>query len=124
MLENSETDGKYFCGGCGCGDRQGTWLMSDGGEYSKLDYPKLSCPLNMPGFTNYKMSESDEATDPVSRKYYAENVNYKELEKLPVTTPEMTEEQKESMERARQTMMAQRQQEMMKKKEELSKQDS
>ena len=27
-LENSETEGKYFCGGCGCGDKKGTWLMS------------------------------------------------------------------------------------------------
>ena len=123
-LENSETEGKYFYGGCGCGDKKGTWLMSDGNEYSKLDYPKLSCPLNMPGFSNYKMSEPDEAKDPVSRKYYAENINYKELEKLPVTNPEMSEEQKASMERARQAMMIQRQEEMRKKREEISETDS
>jgi len=119
-LQSSEAgEGKYFCGDCGCGDKRGTWLMSDGNEYSKLDYPKLSCPLKMPGFSNYKMSDPDESKDPVSRKYYTENINYKELEKLPVTNPEMSEEQKESMEKARQTMMFHRQEEIRKKREEM-----
>ncbi len=119
-LQSSEAgEGKYFCGDCGCGDKRSTWLMSDGNEYSKLDYPKLSCPLKMPGFSNYKMSDPDESKDPVSRKYYTENINYKELEKLPVTNPEMSEEQKESMEKARQTMMFHRQEEIRKKREEM-----
>lgn len=117
-LEESETDGKYYCGQCGCGDREGTWLMSDGDKYSKLDYPKLTCPLGMPGFTNYRMSDASESEEPVSRKYYAENIDYKELERLPVTTPEMSDEQKELMEKSRKMMMQKRQEEMQRRKEE------
>ena len=97
-LSESKTEGKYFCGGCGCGDRKGTWLVSDGDEYSKLDYPKLQCPLQHPGFTNYRPSHPQESEVPVSRKYYIENISYKELEKIPVTTPEMSEEQKKIQE--------------------------
>jgi hypothetical protein len=50
-LKPSSTAGQFFCGGCGCGDRKGTWLIAEGDEYSKLDYPKLACPLQMPGFS-------------------------------------------------------------------------
>lgn len=47
-------DGRFYCGECGCGDRHATWLNSDDPEeYIKLDFPKLVCPLNMPGFSNY-----------------------------------------------------------------------
>ena len=28
-IHESKTPGKYFCGGCGCGDRKATWLISD-----------------------------------------------------------------------------------------------
>lgn len=53
--------GSFFCGGCGCGDKRTTQLVNitqDGSEsYSKLDYPTVNCPLNMPGFTNYSSSE-------------------------------------------------------------------
>ena len=87
-LKDSVTAGKFFCGGCGCGDRKGTWLVSDGDEYSKLDYPRLNCPLQMPGFTNYKESSPDESVDPVTRRYYIENIEYKDLENVSVTTPE------------------------------------
>lgn len=88
-LKPSTTSGKFFCGGCGCGDRKGTWLVSEGDEYSKLDYPKLSCPLQMPGFSNYKKSDPSEAEEPVTRRYYIEkNITYKDLEKIPVTTPD------------------------------------
>jgi hypothetical protein len=44
---------KSYCGKCGCGDKPQTWLIKEGEEYSKLDYPVLNCPLHMPGFTNY-----------------------------------------------------------------------
>lgn len=85
-LKPSTTTGQFFCGGCGCGDRKGTWLVAEGDEYSKLDYPKLACPLQMPGFSNYKKSEPDEAISPVTRRYYIENnLTYKDLEKIPVT---------------------------------------
>ena len=84
-LKESKTLGKNFCGGCGCGDRPQTWLVAEGGSYGKLDHPKLSCPLGMPGFTDYKPSEPDEAEEPITRKYYIENMNYEEIQKIPVT---------------------------------------
>lgn len=85
-LKNSKTPGKYFCGGCGCGDRQGTWLVSEGENYSKLDYPRLSCPLQMPGFSNYEQSKPDEAVSPITRRYYIENYPYEKLNAIPVNT--------------------------------------
>jgi hypothetical protein len=88
-LKPSATAGKFICGGCGCGDRKGTWLVTDGDEYSKLDYPKLSCPLQMPGFSNYKKSDPSEGEAPITRRYYIEkNINYKDLEKISVTVPD------------------------------------
>lgn len=85
-LKNSTaTVGKYFCGGCGCGDRKGTWLVADGDEYSKLDYPKLNCPLSMPGFSNYEKSKEDEGVAPVTRRFYIEQLPYKDIEIIPVT---------------------------------------
>lgn len=84
-LEDSKVEeGKKFCGACGCGDRKMTWLISEADEYSKLDYPKLSCPLNMPGFSNYIMSTPDEAEEPITRKYYIENIDYKEVQQVAV----------------------------------------
>jgi hypothetical protein len=73
-------------GGCGCGDRAGTWLMSEADKYSKLDYPRLSCPLQMPGFTNYEKSKPDEAISPITRRYYIENYPYEKLETIKVNT--------------------------------------
>ena len=92
-LKPSSTAGQFFCGGCGCGgcgcgDKPMTWLMSQGEEYSKLDYPKLNCPLNMPGFTNYTPSLPDEANEPITRKYYIENIDFNEVLKTPVSLPQ------------------------------------
>lgn len=101
-LKKSKTEGKYFCGGCGCGDRSATWLLADGNEYSKLDYPKLHCPLKMPGFTNYEKSTQDEAIPPITRRFYIENMPEDEVNKVSVTSPDVpvqvaknTEEKKE-----------------------------
>lgn len=52
-LKQSFFPGKHYCSKCGCGDSNRTWLLKDSSEYSKLDYPILHCPINMPGFTNY-----------------------------------------------------------------------
>lgn len=91
-LKNSEKDGnKSFCGGCGCGDRKGTWLVSEGDEYSKLDYPKLGCPLQMPGFSNYEESEPDEAESPVTRRYYIEQMSTEDIKKIEVTLHDVPE---------------------------------
>jgi len=97
-LKNSKTQGQYFCGGCGCGDRQGTWLVANGNDYSKLDYPKLNCPITMPGFTNYTPSKPDESVSPITRKYYIENIEFEELNKMPVTLPEMPDAMKKAIE--------------------------
>ena len=85
LRESKEDSTKSFCGGCGCGDREATWLISEGNEYSKLDHPKLSCPLGMPGFTDYTASEPNEAEEPITRKYYIENMEYTEIQDIPVT---------------------------------------
>lgn len=90
-LENSVTDGKFYCGGCGCGDKPRTWLLSDGDEYSKLDYPKLNCPLKMPGFSNYQ-SHSPGDDD---RKDVIENVNVSKLNQIIVTSPNPPPETKD-----------------------------
>jgi len=88
FLKNSQTSGKFFCGGCGCGDKPHTWLTIEGEDYSKLDYPKLSCPLKMPGFSNYESSLSDEQISPITRRYYIEQINFEEVLKISVTSPE------------------------------------
>ncbi len=88
-LRTSEQDStKSFCGGCGCGDRKATWLIADSSEYSKLDYPKLSCPLQMPGFTNYEESEPDESEEPVTRRYYIESMDMSEISNIKVSLNE------------------------------------
>lgn len=94
-LQQSSTPGKHFCGGCGCGDKEGTWLISDGEKYSKLDYPKLQCPLSMPGFSNYQQSNEDEGQDPITRRWYIENViSFADVQNVNVTTPTLENQQK------------------------------
>lgn len=74
--KNSEKfNGSFFCGACGCGDKSNTQLINiknDKGEeqYSKLDFPKVYCPLKMPGFSDYMTSESEEQKN--SRKIVIE----------------------------------------------------
>ncbi len=59
--DSEKYPGSFYCGSCGCGDKKMTQLvnLSINGktQYSKLDYPKVSCPLKMPGFTDYVPSE-------------------------------------------------------------------
>jgi len=67
--------GSFYCGACGCGDKSNTQLINirnDKGEeqYSKLDFPKVYCPLKMPGFSDYVVSESEEQKN--SRKIVIE----------------------------------------------------
>lgn len=52
--DSEAEQGRFYCGECGCGDRAATWLNAKQPEdYTKLDFPKVVCPLSMPGFTNY-----------------------------------------------------------------------
>jgi hypothetical protein len=63
--KNSELyPGSFYCGACGCGDKKQTQLINlkkeDGtDEYSKLDFPVVHCPLEMPGFSNYVNTDSN-----------------------------------------------------------------
>jgi hypothetical protein len=70
FLKKSKYSDYHYCSGCGCGDKKHTWLLRGPGEYSKLDYPVLNCPMQMPGFTNYdpnffndKIKEHKEAVE-------------------------------------------------------------
>lgn len=50
-----DTDGKPFCGACGCKSNKLAILTpSEEGGYSKLHYPYLECPLKKKGFSNYE----------------------------------------------------------------------
>lgn len=75
--ESAKFANSYYCGACGCGDKQGTQLTDltiDGKEnYGKLDYPKVWCPLEMPGFQPYKPSSQEPAEIQNSRKKEIEN---------------------------------------------------
>ena len=96
LMESETGEGKHYCGACGCGDRKGTWLIQQADDYSKLDYPKVACPLQMPGFSNYLVSNPDEADEPVTRKYYIENMDYELVQKVSVKIGEQVEEKPES----------------------------
>ena len=98
-LKKSKTEGKFFCGGCGCGDRKNTWLNSATDEYSKLDFPNLSCPLKMPGFSNYEPSEPEEAIDPITRRYYIETVDDSIVESISTTTPIMPDDVEKALDK-------------------------
>lgn len=99
-LKKSKTEGKYYCGGCGCGDRATTWLLAEGERYSKLDYPNLTCPLKMPGFTDYEASSPEESIPPITRRYYIENMTDEEVEKIFITEHEIPEEHKNKIDKA------------------------
>lgn len=84
-LKKSNSSPYYYCGGCGCGDKDRTWLLKQENEYAKLDYPVLNCPLKMPGFSNYDPNfytnnckeRKDQITnfDPVNLQYIQVTVN-------------------------------------------------
>jgi len=74
-LNSEKFPGSFYCGACGCGDKEMTLLNNrklDNGQdsYCKLDFPKVHCPLTMPGFTNYEPSESVVSENP--RKQFIE----------------------------------------------------
>lgn len=58
--------GAFVCGACGCGDRESVFVGGPVPEFEKLDYPYISCPASMPGFSNY-LSSADES-NPSERK--------------------------------------------------------
>ena len=61
----------------------------------------------MPGFTNYAPSKPDEAISPITRKYYIENINFEDLNKMPVTLPDMPEAIQKAMDEQQAKIAAQ-----------------
>ncbi|MCE7995373.1 MAG: hypothetical protein HEP71_25575 [Roseivirga sp.] len=58
--------GAFVCGACGCGDREGVLVDGAVPRFEKLDYPYVSCPASMPGFSNYLSSTNE--SNPSERK--------------------------------------------------------
>lgn len=76
-LDSERFKGSYFCGICGCGDKADAQLITlkndDGTDkYSKLDFPKIYCPMEMPGFSNYTEQETDPRVSKNYRKIFIE----------------------------------------------------
>lgn len=81
-LKKSNHSENHYCSGCGCGDHEHTWLHRTDGKYSKLDYPNLTCPMKMPGFTNYDPNDPIEANE---RKRLIENLEPEKLKFVNIT---------------------------------------
>ena len=86
-LIKSENHGGHYCGACGCGDTPYTQLLVNGKAYSKLDYPYLSCPLKMPGFSNYEPANPKEIEEN-NRKTQIEIYDIMDLDKIIVSNPD------------------------------------
>jgi hypothetical protein len=82
-LKKSKNSDYHFCSGCGCGDKNNTWLLKKDGEYSKLDYPVLNCPLKMPGFTNYDPNYV--VKENKDRREKIENMSFEDLKLIQIT---------------------------------------
>ena len=82
-IKKSKNSKYYYCGACGCGDKEKTWLLKEQNEYAKLDYPVLSCPLKMPGFTNYDPNHY--TSESKQRKLAIEHFDPENLKFIPVT---------------------------------------
>ena len=91
LLKKSEKSDFYYCNGCNCGDHSHTWLVKTDGEYSKLDYPFLNCPLKMPGFNNYDMNGP---TESLKRKQQIEQMDPNKLKLIQLTVSVDPEKQK------------------------------
>ena len=49
----------------------------------------------MPGFSNYQQSNEDEGQDPITRRWYIENViSFADVQNVNVTTPTLEKQQK------------------------------
>ncbi len=65
-IESRVEIGAFVCGACGCGDRESVFVDGPVPKFEKLDYPYISCPASMPGFSNYLPSEDE--SNPSERK--------------------------------------------------------
>ncbi len=91
-LKKSKHSSYFYCSGCGCGDKKHTWLLRGQNEYSKLDYPVLNCPMNMPGFSNYDPNCYNEKIK--SHKEAVEDYNPEKLQYIQVTVNKSEENEK------------------------------
>jgi hypothetical protein len=62
-VESKKNKGSFVCGACGCGDKQSVFVSGHVPGFEKLDYPYVSCPASMPGFSNYLSSEEEVRPD-------------------------------------------------------------
>lgn len=92
FLKQSKKKNQYYCGRCGCGDHKHTWLIKDSNEYSKLDYPVLNCPIQMPGFTNY--DPNFYVPEEKTRKIQIEDYDPEKLQYIQVTVGKSEEKEK------------------------------
>jgi hypothetical protein len=86
LLKSKNFD-SHYCGACGCGDTPFTQLTLNGSVYSKLDYPHLACPLEMPGFSNYVPASPKEVSER-SRKSQIEVYDILKLQNISVSNPD------------------------------------
>jgi hypothetical protein len=91
FLTKSQKSEYYYCGKCGCGDHPHTWLQKGENDYSKLDYPYLTCPLKMPGFSDYDPNSPKES---LNRKGIIENMDPEQLNFIQLTISVDEEKQK------------------------------
>lgn len=82
-MDSTKYQNSKYCGACGCGDKPLTQLtpFTNNGkmvEYTKLHYPKVNCPLEMPGFTNYKPNVDSTKTANDRKQFieFSESVDY------------------------------------------------
>ena len=69
----------FVCGACGCGDREGVLVDGNVPKFEKLDYPYVSCPASMPGFSNYLPAKDEDKPNPrkvaIEKKFGREALN-------------------------------------------------
>lgn len=91
-LKQSQSHEGHYCDACGCGDKPHTQLTINGKKYSKLDYPYLTCPLKMPGFSNYDPASPKEVSEN-TRKSQIEVFDILKLENIQVSSPEPSDDE-------------------------------
>ena len=102
--ESNKRRGVYFCEACGCGDHSQAWLNNPGNPdaYTKLDFPWLSCPMTMPGFSDYvpygeeEESAKEEYGTNLERKKVIEDIARVLQLDIPEATPNPEEKDNES----------------------------
>jgi len=83
LRQSGRNSGMHYCGKCGCGDKNHTWLVKQSTDYSKLDYPTLNCPIKMPGFSNYDPNFNSQEI--AERRQQIESIDPEKLKLISVT---------------------------------------